>query len=675
MAIKTGRVIFLIIILLIFSSIFTFRLIKLQLVDGKTYANESKNSVVTKTIIKAPRGDILDRYCRPIVQSRMAITVEFNKTLIKDLNNTIFKTINIFEKCGQTYIDTFPISKTEPFVYDEAFLSSEGLISKYNKYLSDKRIKINQTADKDIEALIKYYKLGSFNIIDARKIIAVLFEMELRSIQSFFTFANDINIETATAVKENSDELQGVYLEVEPVRYYTENYFASHIIGQVGRIYASEYESLQEKGYMLDDFVGKDGIEKIAEDYLKGENGYKYAQRDITGNTLDIIENVDPKPGNDVILTIDKNMQIITEEALPEIIRLLKEQNGEEAANSASAVFMDIHTGEVLSMGSYPTYNIATYNEDFRELSQDPSKPFVNRAISGLFPPGSTFKIVAAAAGLEEGFITDKTTYNCTGIYTYYKTYQPQCFNSTAHGKETVKEALQKSCNTFFFDLSRKMGIDLLNKYGKLFGFGEKTGIELQGESKGILAGRENRELSGGIWQDGETLMAAIGQTDNTVTPLQLANYISTVANGGTRYEPHIIKTVRNRESGKVIYETLPVVKNQLDLQPETLESIIKGLSMATEEGGSAYSGFKDFKTVKVAIKTGTSEMSTGIASALMVGFAPADNPQIAFSVVVENGGTGAASILSVLIKDVLSYYFSNRNEFDKIQSDGDLLT
>lgn len=664
-------------VFLIICAVFILQLIKLQLIDGEDYAERSRNSVITKTSVKAPRGDILDRYCSPIVQSETVMTVEVDKSSVKNLNNKILYLINVFESTKDTYYDTFPISKKEPYIYSEDFLANKSKVNSFNKYLSAKKIKTNLTAADTIKALIKYYKLTEMPIEDAIKVIAVRYEMEARGSANYYNFASDISIETATIIKENSDDLPGIYINVEPVRAYSEEYFASHIIGNVGIIYAEEYEVLRSEGYSYDDYVGKDGIEKYAENYLRGTNGYRYTARDTTGSVVDIIEDISAVPGNDVILTIDKDMQIVTEESLAKIVRMLKEQNGEEAATSATAIFMDINTAEILSMGSYPTYNLETYNKDFNYYTQSGLKPYVNRAISGLFPPGSTFKTIVSVAALEEGIITPDQIFQCDGKYTYYETYQPSCYlyshYGLTHGKITVKEALMKSCNCFFFDVGRQLTIENISKYGKLLGFGAKTGIDIYGESKGILASRENRESSGGQWQYGETLMAAIGQSDNTVTPIQLVNAIATIANGGTRYKPHIIKAVRDRENGELIMETEIEVLEKIDLKSSTVDAVIEGLRLNVVYGGSAYDGFKDFDVVTVGVKTGTAEVSNGLETALMVGVAPIENPQVAFVVVTENGGSDAAAINSELVKDVLSYYFKSEAH-DETNSIGTLI-
>ncbi|MGN0989762.1 MAG: penicillin-binding transpeptidase domain-containing protein [Eubacteriales bacterium] len=658
-------------------AVFFVRMGSLQLSQGEDYLKKSQNSVVTKTTVKAARGAILDRYCRTIASSTEAMTVQFNKTLISDLNATVARVIDIFEAAGEEYIDTFPITETEPYIYKISYLESASAVASFNKFLSARKIATDMSAADTLKALIKYYKLTSYDFAVAAKVAAVRYEMDIRSSASFFTFATDVGIEAATMIKENSDEIPGVYIEVEPVRVYSNEYFASHVIGHLGRIYAEEYETLKNSGYTVDDYIGKEGIEKIAEEYLRGTNGVRYAVRDVTGSVVEIIENEDsvsPKAGYDVITTLDTDMQIITEESLEKIIYKIRELNGEDSASSGAAIFMDIDTAEILSTASWPTFNIATYNKDFATLSQDPSSPYVNRAISGLFMPGSTFKMVTAVAGLEEGLITPQTIYTCTGKYNYYENYSYACYASTAHGAMDVKTALAKSCNVFFFDLGRRLTIDKLSSYGAKFGFGSKTGIDLLGENAGTLASREYREnILGGMWQLGDTLIAAIGQTDNTATPLQLVNYVATIANGGTRRVPHVIKSVMDSETGEVIKETVPEVAEELDISPETVATVLEGMRMAAEKGGTVYNGFKDFD-IPVAVKTGTAEKSGEIPTSLMVGVAPANDPKVAFVVVIENGGLNVSSLNAELVKDVLSYYFSDKADPDRINAMSELL-
>ncbi|PWM46006.1 MAG: hypothetical protein DBX47_03075 [Clostridiales bacterium] len=667
--IKIVRPIIILVIFFIICTLFVFRLVKLQLIDGESYRAQSEQSVVTTTVVKASRGDILDRFCRPLVQNTKTLTVIINRGAVESFNQTIYRLIKVFDSCNEEYINTFPISVTAPYNYLDYVTPSD----KFKKYLSDKNISADLSPAEIMEKLTAYYNLELFDDAYKGKIISVRYEAELRTSKNMFVFAEDVGTTASTIIKENSKKLEGVYLDVEPTRVYTHEYFASHILGTVGRIYAEEYDELASQGYLMDDFVGKSGIEKYCEQYLRGTNGQQSTVRDSSGTITDIIQSVEAKPGNDVILTLDTYMQSIVENGFEKLVAEYKKLNGEEAAKSAAAVFLEVDSGEVLAMGSWPTYNLATYNQDFATLSKDPGKPFVNRAIAGLFSEGSTFKMVTAIAGLETGVINKHSSRICTGVYTYFPTYQPSCFNRKAHGRVTVESALQKSCNVFFFDVGRLVGIDTLNEYAKMLGFGQKTGIELTGEANGTVAGRADREAQGLRWEEGETLLAAVGQTDNTATPLQLANYVATIAAGGKKHTPHIVKAVRDRETGEIIMETSKEFVD-LGISPETIKTVTEGMKLVAEEGGSAYSGFKDFAYCKVAVKTGTAEVSNGLPGSLLVGFAPADNPKIAFAVVVENGGASTTKINAEFVKDVLSYYFSGYNKSTDNSPEGELL-
>lgn len=671
---RTGRTVTVFVILTSILAAFVFRLADLQLIHGDEYLEKSRNRVVTKSVVKAARGEIYDRNCRPIVQNKRVFTVEFNLSAIKDLNATIDKILDIFGTTGQDYVKSFPISTTEPYVYSDGFLESESRVESFKSFLSERKIEYG-SAEEVVSSLIKYYDVEDYPAEKAAKIAAVRYEISLRASGSYYTFASDLSIETVSAVKENVGDISGVYIEEEPVRYYTEENFASHIIGYVGKISAEEYADLKDDGYAMNDYVGKDGIEKIMEEYLRGTDGYKYAIRDVTGATTEIISNDEPKAGNDVILTLDKNLQTIVEDSMSDVVEKIREKHGEEAAPSAAAVFLEVGTGEVLAMASYPTYNLETFYEDYSTLSKDPGKPYVNRAISGLFAPGSTFKMVTGIAALESGTITPTYTYRCTGLYDYYKDITFACFNSKAHGTETVVEALQKSCNIFFFDAIRRMGISTFEEYGKMLGFGQKTGIDLYGEASGILSGNEYRQKVGGeLLKPGEVLLSAIGQSDNAVTPLQLANYAATIANGGVRTVPHVIKSVRNSETGEIIYETEPEVAVDMNLSDSTVETITKGMVAVAQKGGGLYSAFKDYTITSVAVKTGTAEKASGLPNALIVGFAPAEDPKIAFAVVVEEGGINVAPTIAEVIKNALSYYFSNMDSLDSVSGEGEMV-
>ncbi len=648
--------------------LFVVRLVKLQLIDGDYYRTQSLERVVTKTVEESARGEILDRYGLPLVQNKTVLSVNLDLNICKDVNGTISAMISVFDSYKQEYTDLLPISDSEPYIYTEETLPKE-----FYNFLEKRKISTSATAETVISGLISYYKLEEYSPAMARAIIGVRYSMFRSGSPSIYPFASGVSVEIITALKER-DEMIGVEISTGYSRSYTEENFASHILGYIGPISANEYETRKDQGYALTDTVGKDGIEKICEDVLRGKDGYRYIEVNSAGAVTSELEGEKAQFGSDVILTIGKNMQQITEESLASAVEGAKKLNGEEAATAAAAVFMEIETGEILSMASNPDYNLATFYEDYAELSQSSSSPYVNRAVSGAFPPGSTWKIVTAIAGLEEGIITKNTTYRCTGRYTYYSDYQPTCYESNVHGVVNVESALQKSCNCFFYEVGRQLGSDKLAEYAALLGFGSKTGIELSGEISGSIASKTAREEAGGIWNGGENLMAAIGQSDNVVTPLQLTNLVATVAGNGVRTKPYLIRSITNRDTGETT-ETPSVQKETLQISEKTLQTVRNGMyKVVNEQGGTVYSYFRDFDIVSVAAKSGTAEYAKGHPTVLISGYAPANDPKIAFTVVIEHGGKGANAYTSQVVKDVLSYYFSNQDSFDSISDSNTLL-
>ncbi len=649
--------------------VFVLRLVQLQLIDGEYYRTQSLTRVATKRVEESARGEILDRYGLPLVQNQTVLSVNLDLNICKDVNGTLASMIDVFQRYGQAYTDLLPISASEPYLYTEEKLSAEFL-----DFLDKRKVAVSATAQDALSGLISYYKLQDYSPAMARAIIGVRFSMFRSGSPSIYPFASDVSMEVITALKERSEDLVGVEISTGYTRSYSEESLASHILGYIGPISASEYESRREQGYALTDVIGKGGIEKICEDVLRGKDGYRHIEVNSSGAVTSELEGEPAVFGSDVILTIGKNIQQVTEDSVAAAVAGAKELNGEEAATAASAVFLEIGTGEILSLVSNPDYNLSTFYEDYAILSQATNSPYVNRAIAGAFPPGSTWKIITAIAGLEEGVITKNTTYRCTGRYTYYSDYQPTCYESNVHGVVNVESALQKSCNCFFYEVGRQLGSDKLAEYAALFGFGSKTGVELSGEISGSVASKTSREEAGGIWNAGENLMAAIGQSDNSVTPLQLVNMVASVANGGVRLQPYVIRSVTNRDTGES-NETQVKQIGKTEISEKTLETVRSGMyKVVNEQGGTVYSYFRDFDIVSVAAKSGTAEYASGHPSVLIAGYAPVNDPKIAFAVVIEHGGKGANAYTSQVVKDVLSYYFSNQDSFDSVSGTNALL-
>ena len=465
-----------------------------------------------------------------------------------------------------------------------------------------------------------------------------------------------------TKIKETTDNLNGVNILSEYFREYNEPGIASHILGRVGQIYKEEYEKLRDKGYSINDVIGKDGIEKYCESILRGTDGMLGIEEDEDGHIVSSVTNENAVPGNDVVLTIDLELQKTAETMLRNIITQISSYGVNSGytegydADSGAVVVQDIHTGEILAMASYPTYDLSNFNKDYSANYKNPAKPFWNRAISGTYEPGSTFKMATALAGLETGVINENTKMTCTGIYDYYApSYTPACWQRAGHGTLDVIGAIENSCNIFFYETGRLVGIEKFNEISKKLGFGDYTGIELSDESKGILAGPEYVEKIGEKWWPGDTIQAAIGQSKNLFTPIQLSNYIATLVNGGTRYKTHLVKKVKEYSSSHILEEMLPETVDSIEIDAKHHKLIMEGMRSVAEEG-TASSVFKDFE-VSVGGKTGTAEVSKGSNNGVFVAFAPYENPQISISVVVEHGSHGNS--IAPIAKEIIKKYFT----------------
>lgn len=634
------------------------KLFNLQIVNGVTYREQSEKRLLRSHNITASRGEITDRYGRPLVTSRMGFELVAYKEYIDDnnLNQLILDTVNILEQYNVAYYDTLPISENGDFIFDSPDYIAEAEFKEANKFDA------SMTAKDILDKLIEKYKIADYYTpAEKRKIVGIRFEMELRSFNSStpYTIATDVPMEVVSYIREQGTKFTGIDVSVEPIRVNVNGSVASHILGRVGRIYKEEYAVLKTKGYGMNDILGKDGIEKIMENYLKGTDGVQNVEQSIDGRTMKVLEGKEPIPGNNVILTIDLELQKIAEDSLAQTIQDMSTNPESLGASAGAVVVVDVNNGEILAMASYPTFNQNTFNEDYKLLLENDAKPMWNRAISGTYAPGSTFKMLTAVAALESGVTTKNEIINDLGIYKYYESsnYTPKCWIYTdtgrTHGNQNVMQAIENSCNYYFYEVGRRMGIDKLAEYGKKFGLGEYTGIELTGEAKGIFASREYRQKINKVWYPGDTLQASIGQSDHLFTPIQLANYVATLANGGTRYKLHIIKEVKSGVDSRTIYKNEPEIVEQINISDENYKAIIEGMR-AVSETGTASNVFAGYP-IPVGGKTGTASVPNGTANALFVAVAPLDNPQIAIAIVVEHGGHG--NYVAPIAKNIISYY------------------
>ena len=669
-----------------------------QMIHGAEYLARSQNSIAETQTVEAARGDILDRYGRVLVSNRVTYQVALNTDAMeKNRNDILLALIRIARDAGVEWEDPLPITAQPPFRYttDTPFqypttdeegnpttsLTRLGRLAVKMKWIDDPTADGAQgaplpTAEELLEKMRESFQL-ELEGADMRAVAGVLYELYYRSMVNSwppYVFAEGVDIDFISKVKEQG--LSGVEIEAATVRTYNTEY-AAHLLGRVGAIENWDaYKDLDLDGdgtpdYEMDDTVGKEGAELAFESYLRGTAGVREVERNTSGKVVSEKWTTAPQPGDNVVLTIDIDLQKQVEDILSQAIPQLASEDTEGAA----CVVMDVNRAEVLASASYPSYHLATYSADLAENSADPLKPFLNRAFQGVYAPGSTFKMVTAVAGLESGIIEPDTEIMDTGVYTYYQDDGPQCWYwrqyRRKHGLVNVSEALEVSCNVFFFDVGRRVGIQGLQEFAAKFGLGEPTGIELY-EETGVMAGPEYTQSMGQTWYEGSTLSVAIGQESSQFTPLQLANYIATLVNGGTRYSAHLLKEVKSSDFSQVLYTYEPEVLDSIDIQPENLDAVKAGMLALTTGKGSLARYFQDLP-VQVGAKTGSAQVNAETESnAVFVCFAPYDDPQIAISLVVEKGGSG--STLASIAADILRYYFSAEESREETLTENTLI-
>ena len=657
-------------IIYIFGIILLLQLFNLQIIHGEEYREQSNTRLTRESTAVAARGSILDRNGNPIVENSMGFSLELYKSKVDNqtLNTTILNIVDVLEKNEDSYKDSFPIKINEEEQYYFDFDTDEKAINWKKKMKLDEKLNAQQC----IQQLKEKYEIQFDNIYQIRKVLAVRYQIlqDGYSTTKSIVISNNISRKSALEFNERSENFPGVSVVVEPIRQYTSGNLASHVVGTIGKI------SEVKDGYNANDYIGKTGIEYLFEKYLKGQDGTKQIDMSVDGTNTEEYVTQDAVEGSDVVLTIDANLQKVTEQALANNIQKINSGGfGKKyATNSGAAIVMNVKTGEVLSMASYPDFNPQDFvggisSENWEKYNTEDT-PQVNKTMQTAYAPGSIFKMVTAIAGLESGAITTKETINDTGVYPKYT--NPKCWIYTdyhkGHGRLNVSGAIQHSCNYFFYETADRMGIDTLAKYAKYFGLGTKTGIELPNETSGTLASKETKQnLYNEKWYAGETLSAAIGQSYNSFSLVQIAKYISMLANGGNKIQPTIVEKIINSDGTEVSREEIQnyikekagiTDENQEDISisQENLRAILEGMESVTDDqGGTAYSIFKNF-AISVGGKTGSAETSTGKVNAWFVGFAPYDDPQIAVVVLVENGGHGYYTAEAV--KEIIEQYF-----------------
>lgn len=655
---KKGRFIAMIAIFFCLIAVFVFTLAKNQLINTKKEIS-SNTASVESTEVKATRGQIFDRNGNVIVGNRQGNDVIFNAAEFpeyskqEERNKLIKSLIDLFETNNVKWNDDIPIILDANGNYQFAADRDKDIetmksrdILRLNKYA---------TADDCMRELVERYKLEGYSKSDARKIASVCYEMKINNFNSAnpYTFATDVSDLVASVIKENSSFYKGVDVQVANYREYTDGTLAPHIIGVTGVISAEEYAELKNDGYDMDDIVGKTGIEQLYEKQLKGKNGRKIVTTSLDGKQTTVTEGLEN--GENVFLTLDAGLQKVAQDALAEKINSLDSAN----KGGGATVVMNCKTGEVLACATYPSYDLKTYYKDYSKLAKDANSPLYNRALLSTYAPGSTAKVSTAIGILEEGVADENSTIECLGTYKYGLV----CNNNPETTTIDMRTAIQDSCNIYFYHFGGELlGIEKMNMYREMLGLGQPTGIELE-ENTGVLDSPSYRASIGQRWETGFSLQSAIGQAGNLFTPLQLCNYVSTIANGGTRYSAHIVKAIYSSDNSTVIEEKEPEVVCETGFKKKNIQIIKEGMrrvATVTLEGSF------DDTIVPVACKTGTSTLEktingqTGIyTNGFLITFAPYDDPEICVAVAVEGAYSGGS--LASIPSAVYNYYYKNK--------------
>jgi len=646
--------------------------------------DETAGYTVRTVTVQAVRGEIYDRNGKKLVGNVYTDYLYFDYSAMPSgnvaKNEAIVAVMDLVDSLGirdSLYESACPLQGTYPYYnYDLKMLEGSIASGRFNRIREYLELKENTGAAEFAKAIAKKYgmldKNGDPLYSNERMTDLIRIRYEMEAIRFApgepYLILSGLGIKEKTAFLESG--IRGIRIGVTYKREYLYPGYASHILGRIGKIQAENADYYTSLGYPVTAVVGIDGCEKAFEEHLRGMDGKLKITEDKEGNIVSVETVKDAEPGLDIYLTIDIDLQIVAENALEENIAYVVSEASKQTAkyegedcDSGAMVIEKVGTGELLAVASYPSFNLVNFGKDYNSLIEDSRTPLFNRALNGTYAPGSTFKVGMAVAGLTDGTtmadgkpFTATTLIKDEGKYTYYEDYQPECwvyaYGRANHGSINVTKAIQVSCNCFFYELGRLMEIDTINKYCKLYGLGQSTGIELP-ESTGVLADSSYVSKLGVTWTGGLTIQTAIGQGYNRFTPLQLANYTAMVISGGTRYSLHLLKEVR-RFNGETVLSVEPEVAASLNISNSTTETIRNAMSKVVEENATvtAFDGFK----IRVGGKTGTAQVTGQSSNAVFVAFAPLDSPEITVACVLERGAHGTNAARS--IRTVMEKYF-----------------
>ena len=669
----TRRMMALIAIGAVVMGLYVMRLIFLQLVNGDSFKSQATNTTDYNFTVTAARGDIVDSSDRRIATSTTGYNVVLNKLLMgdEDLDGMLQRIVELLEANGESWNDTLLISEPDAsgnYTFTAAVDSTSD-----QKALATMKENMGlqqyATANDVMEKLVEDYKLENYPLRWQRVLGGIHYEMQLQAFSNVnnFIMAENVSDKTVATIKENSLSLPGVEIVETSTRSYERGDILPHVLGRVGKITAERWKvtdengqvtyPLREKGYNMNDILGVSGLESAFEDELRGKDGVETITRNSDGVIVSTAMTTVPEPGHTVQLTVDSAFQKAVDEALAKNIDIINRAYNSNV-NAGAVVVLSTKDGSVLASSNYPTFDQKLYSTNYSEYSSDPNLPLYNRALLGLYTPGSTYKPSVAIAGLDTGLINQYSTVYCNGVYNYFKDYHPKCTRHGHSGNIDVVTAIKWSCNIFFYDVGRRLTSDVYDAYAYKLGLGQRTGVEV-GEALGRLTTKNDSNYTESL-----EVQAAIGQGNTAVTPVQLATYAAAIANRGTRYRTHFVKAILDSNTGKVIEETQPEVMDVIEDKGQTFDLVKQGM-IGVAQTIPALANYP----YTIACKTGSPQRSESYyvgstrkyyTNATMIAFGPAENPEIAIGIVLEYGGAGART--GQLVADIFNAYFAYKD-------------
>ena len=658
-------------------AVYVLRLIFLQLVNGESFKAQATNTTDYNFTVTAARGDIVDSAGRRIAASTTSYNVVLSKLLMgdEDLDTMLQKVVDLLEAHGESWNDSLLIG--EPDAAGHYSFTAQADSTSDQKALAAMKDSLGlqqyATADDVMEKLVEDYKLENYSLHWQRVLGGIHYEMQQQAFSNVnnFVMAENVSETTVATIKENSLTLPGVEIVETSTRSYDEGGIIPHVLGRVGKITAEKWKvtdengqttyPLREKGYNMNDMIGVSGLEAVYEDELRGKDGVETITRSSDGVIVGTAMTTVPEPGHTVQLTIDSAFQQAVDKALAKNIEMINSTyNTGSSAKAAAGAVVVISTkdGSVLAASNYPSYDQNLFATQYSEYSADPGLPLLNRALQGLYTPGSTFKPAVAVAALDAGVINRYSTVYCNGVYTYYDTYRPKCTRHGHSGNIDVITAIKWSCNIFFYDVGRRTTSDVYDAYAYKMGLGTRTGVEVN-EATGRLTTKNDSNYIASL-----DVQAAIGQGNTVVTPVQLATYAGTLANRGVRYRTHFVKAILDTNTGKVLQETQPEVMDVIEDRGDTFDLVQQGM-MGVAQTIPALASYP----YTIACKTGSPQRSESYyagstrkhyTNATMIAYGPVEDPQIAIGIVVEYGGAGTRT--GQLVADIFDAYFAMEN-------------